>query len=60
MKSKMVLFVLALIGVSNAWAQCSEYKWPTDIAKAEKQVESFRSAMKEQNYKGATAASIGC
>src|SRR5437879_5418113 len=56
MKSKMLLLVLAFsIGASNVWAQCSEYKWPTDIAKAEKQVESFRSAMKEQNYKGATA-----
>lgn len=52
----MLLLVLAfLIGVSNVWAQCSEYKWPSDIAKAEKQVESFRTAMKEQNYKGATA-----
>ena len=56
MKSKQLLLVVAfLIGGVNAWAQCSEYKWPQDISKAEKKVESFRSAMKEQNYKGATA-----
>jgi len=41
-------------------AQCTDYKWPQDVAKAEKQVESFRSAMKEQNYKRQQAASIGC
>lgn len=56
MKSKVMLLVVALITAAFAsWAQCSEYKWPQDISKAEKQVESFRTAMKDQNYKGATA-----
>src|SRR5689334_9622914 len=55
MKSKVMLLVVALItGAFSSWAQCSEYKWPQDISKAEKQVEAFRAAMKEQNYKGAT------
>lgn len=34
-------------------AQCSEYKWPQDQAKAEKYVDTFKAAMKEQNYKSA-------
>lgn len=55
MQSKKMFLVLALVvGTITTWAQCTDYKWPQDVAKAEKQVESFRSAMKEQNYKGAT------
>src|SRR6267154_2506637 len=56
MDMKNVFSVVVFLALTaSASAQCTEYKWPTDIAKAEKQVESFRSAMKEQNYKGATA-----
>src|SRR5258707_11035586 len=55
MQSKKMFLVLALVvGTITTWAQCTDYKWPQDVAKAEKQVESFRSAMKEQNYKKAT------
>jgi tetratricopeptide (TPR) repeat protein len=56
MRNKQVFLILVFfIATLNSWAQCSEYKWPQDPAKAEKQVEAFRAAMKDQNYKGATA-----
>jgi len=56
MQSKKVFFGLALIMSSfGAWAQCSDYKWPQDQAKAEKYVDAFKAAIKETNYKGATA-----
>jgi len=54
MQSKNVFFGLALIMSSfGAAAQCTDYKWPQDQAKAEKYVESYKSAIKETNYKGA-------
>jgi len=56
MQSKNVFFGLALMMSSlSASAQCSDYKWPQDQAKAEKYVDAFKAAIKEQNYKGATA-----
>jgi len=56
MHSKIVLLVLAFSIVSNiSWAQCTDYKWPQDQAKAEKYVDAFKAAIKDQNYKGATA-----
>jgi len=39
----------------SAWSQCGDYKWPQDQAKAEKQVEAYETAIKDQNYKGAAA-----
>src|SRR5258706_4920904 len=56
MHSKNVLLVLAFSIVSIiSWAQCTDYKWPQDQAKAEKYVDAFKAAIKDQNYKGATA-----
>jgi hypothetical protein len=56
MQSKNVFFGLALIMSSfGATAQCNDYKWPQDQAKAEKYVEAYEAAYKDQNYKGATA-----
>jgi len=56
MQSKNLVFGLALILSSiGASAQCNDYKWPQDQAKAEKYVDAFKTAIKEQNYKGATA-----
>ncbi len=55
MKSKQVVLVLASLIVSmGAMAQCTEYKWPQDQAKAEKLVDGFKAAIKDQNYKAAT------
>src|SRR6478736_6156545 len=54
MQSKNVFFGLALLMSSfSAIAQCTDYKWPQDQAKAEKYVDAFKAAMKDQNYKGA-------
>jgi tetratricopeptide (TPR) repeat protein len=56
MKRKNVLLLLYLVAVSaGAKAQCTDYKWPQDQTTAEKKVEAFQAAIKDQNYKGATA-----
>jgi predicted negative regulator of RcsB-dependent stress response len=55
MKSTKLFLVLAFaVATLTSWAQCSEYKWPADQSKAEKQVDAIKAAMKDQNYKGAT------
>src|SRR5258708_2067290 len=55
MHSKNVVLVLAFLIVSIiSGAQCTDYKWPQDQAKAEKYVDAFKAAIKDQNYKGAT------
>src|SRR5579872_2520925 len=55
MQSNNVFFGLALMMSSfGAYAQCSDYKWPQDQAKAEKYVDAFKTAIKDQNYKAAT------
>ncbi len=57
MKRNNVLlgFSLVIITSLSASGQCTDYKWPQDQAKAEKKVDSFKAAIKEGNYKGATA-----
>jgi tetratricopeptide (TPR) repeat protein len=56
MKRKKMFLVLALVaGTITTWAQCGEYEWPADKAKAEKYVETFEAAIKAQDYKHATA-----
>jgi len=51
---KNVFLALVAFGVSaGAWAQCNDYKWPKDQALAEKHVDAFKAAVKEQNYKAA-------
>ena len=55
MKCKKMYLVLVFVAAAvTTWAQCDDYKWPADPAKAEKQVEAIKNAMKDQNYKGAT------
>ncbi len=56
MKRKNVFLLMFLVSVSiGVQAQCTDYKWPQDQAKAEKYVDAFKAAIKDQNYKGATA-----
>lgn len=58
MKMKMFKNVLVLLSMSvapyMASAQCKE-GWPADKAKAEEQVAIYGDAMKQGNYRGATA-----
>ena len=60
MKMKMLTsaFALTLLTLAGnlAFAQCKEYKWPDDKAKAEESVAIYGDAMKQGNYRGATAA----
>ena len=60
MKMKMITSALALtltlLAGNMAWAQCKELKWPTDKAKAEESVAIYGDALKQGNYRGATAA----
>src|SRR6478609_1638488 len=53
MTNKIFLGTVLCILCCKATAQCTEYKWPQDQAKAERKVDAFKTAMKEQNYKGA-------
>ncbi|GHM99231.1 hypothetical protein WSM22_07210 [Cytophagales bacterium WSM2-2] len=56
MKSKNVFLISALVMTAfSAWSQCSDYKWPQDQPKAERQVAAYEAAIKDQNYKAATA-----
>ncbi len=57
MKLKNVFLVLALLTLNmSAWSQCTEYKWPQDQTTAEKYVDAFKAAIKDQNYKAATGS----
>jgi tetratricopeptide (TPR) repeat protein len=53
--SALAVSVLTLAG-NLAFAQCKEYKWPDDKAKAEESVAIYGDAMKQGNYRGATSA----
>jgi hypothetical protein len=60
MKMKMItsafaLFLVLLAG-NMAMAQCKEYKWPEEKAKADEAVAIYGDAMKQGNYRGATAS----
>jgi len=56
MKKELFFGALMLLAINiGAVAQCGDYAWPADKAKAEKYVETYEAAIKEQNYKGATA-----
>ncbi len=53
---------LSLLGLSfiiltsvTGFSQCKEFKWPEDKAKAEEQVAIYGDAMKQGNFRGATA-----
>ncbi len=62
MKTKIIsgALVLSLVFLAGnmAWAQCKELKWPTDPvvrAKAEESVAIYGDAMKQGNYRAASA-----
>ncbi len=56
---KMITSALALslvfLAGNMAWAQCKEFKWPENKAKAEESVAVYGDALKQGNYRGATA-----
>lgn len=47
---------LFAIAAGTASAQCKEFKWPENKAKAEENVAIYGDAIKQGNYRGATAA----
>ncbi|MBY0434301.1 MAG: tetratricopeptide repeat protein [Cyclobacteriaceae bacterium] len=51
----MVCFALLTIGVNTAMSQCKEFKWPENKAKADECVAIYGDALKQGNYRGATA-----
>jgi tetratricopeptide (TPR) repeat protein len=53
MENKLLFFTILFLLSFRAAAQCTDYKWPQDQAKAEKNVDAFKAAIKEQNYKAA-------
>jgi tetratricopeptide (TPR) repeat protein len=57
MNLKHTALGLALVAVtiSSAFSQCKELKWPEQKAKAEECVAIFGDAVRQQNFRGATA-----
>lgn len=57
MKMRSLLLGLTVIVLTSltAFSQCKEFKWPEDKAKAEEQVAIYGDALKQKNYRGATA-----
>jgi hypothetical protein len=53
-KSSLLLIAILLVGTA-AWSQCKEIKWPEDKAKAEECVAIWGDAVKQGNYRTATA-----
>jgi tetratricopeptide (TPR) repeat protein len=56
LKAGLLLVGGALIASSAAVAQCKEWKWPQDKAKAEEQKVIYEDALKNKNYRGSVAA----
>jgi len=60
MKEKVVAAIFALVGVmgaySTALAQCKEFKWPENRSKADECVAVWGDAIKQGNYRSATAS----
>jgi tetratricopeptide (TPR) repeat protein len=58
MNLKKATLGLALIAVTStgAWSQCKELKWPENKQKAEESVAIFGDAVKQQNFRAATAS----
>jgi hypothetical protein len=50
---KLVTLLFFALAAQLSWAQCKEYKWPADKAKAEEQLAIYGDAIKQQNYRGA-------
>lgn len=57
MKMRSLLLGLTVMVLTSltAFSQCKEFKWPEDKAKAEEQVAIYGDALKQKNYRGATA-----
>jgi tetratricopeptide (TPR) repeat protein len=58
MELKSTVLGLALVFLASiaAYPQCKEVKWPEDRAKAEEAVAIYSDALKQGNYRGATAS----
>ena len=57
MKLWVVCLILCLAGAhTTAVAQCKEFKWPEDKAKADECVAVYGDAMKQANYRAATGS----
>lgn len=58
MKTKSLVPFLALLFLASfsAFSQCKEVLWPENRAKAEESVAIYSDALKQGNYRGATAA----
>ncbi len=54
MKSKLLMVIVLAGAQTIAWAQCKEFKWPEDKAKADESVAIYGDAIKSGNYRGAT------
>ncbi len=56
LKKVSLLLVSAAFIATSAFSQCRELKWPENRAKAEECVAIFGDAVKQQNYRSATAS----
>jgi tetratricopeptide (TPR) repeat protein len=56
MKSLVPGLALLFLSSLSAFAQCKEVKWPDDRAKAEESVAIYTDALKQGNFRGATAS----
>ncbi|MBL7860148.1 MAG: tetratricopeptide repeat protein [Cyclobacteriaceae bacterium] len=55
MRSLLLGLTVMVLTSLTAFSQCKEFKWPEDKAKAEEQVAIYGDALKQKNYRGATA-----
>jgi len=55
MKSSMLGLAFVFLASVSALSQCKEVKWPENKAKAEESVAIYSDALKQGNYRGATA-----
>ncbi len=56
MKSSVLGLAFVFLTSVSALAQCKEVKWPENRAKAEESVAIYSDALKQGNYRGATAS----
>lgn len=55
MKSSVLGLAFVFLSAVSAFSQCKEVKWPENRAKAEESVAIYSDALKQGNYRGATA-----
>ncbi len=56
MKSSLLGLAFVSLAVVSAFSQCKEVIWPENRAKAEESVAIYSDALKQGNYRGATAS----